>query len=175
MPAFIIVCGPPASGKSRLAAHLAQELRLPVISKDLIKERLMDHFGGAPPVGAAAFDVQFAVARELLQAGTPFILEGAFFRDQSPLAELASQGQAAVIEVGCDLDTLERRYTEREAKGERHTGHRGVEALPDLRRRIRDGEYGVPDLNLPLLRVDSTSGLTPPESEVVAWVRSRLS
>ena len=38
----------------------------------------MDHLGGAPPVGAATFAVQFAVARELLKAGVGVVLEGAF-------------------------------------------------------------------------------------------------
>lgn len=97
MADFVIVCGPPASGKSTLAALLSRELRLPVISKDAIKERLMDRFGGGSTAGEAAFDVQFGVARELLHAGSPFILEGAFFRNQEPLVELASMGRALVI------------------------------------------------------------------------------
>ena len=174
MAAFVIVCGPPASGKSRLAAHLGRELALPVISKDLIKERLMDHLGGGPPVGEASFEVQFAVARELLDSGTPFILEGAFFRTQTAIRDLAGLGEAVVVQVDCDLNTLERRYAEREREGRRHPGHRGLGALPDLRRRIALGEYGVPDLGRPILRVDTTDGATPPEPQVVAWVRDNM-
>jgi len=172
--AFVIVCGPPGSGKSHLASRLGRALRLPVISKDLIKERLMDHLGATAEVGEAAFETQFAVARELLGAGTRFVLEGAFFRDQGALRELAAIGDAVVVEVTCDLDTLERRYTERHQRGDRHPGHRGLEALPDLRRRVTEGLYGVPDLNRPLLRVDSTAGFAPPEDEVFRWARAQL-
>jgi len=156
--AFVIVCGPPASGKSQLANRLGRELRLPVISKDLIKERLMDHLGAAPELGEAAFDTQFAVARELIQAGTPFILEGAFFRGQTAIRDLAAQARAIVVDVSAGLETLERRYTERHNTGARHAGHRGLEALTDLRRRVTNGEYGVPDLGGPVLRVDTTGG-----------------
>ena len=42
MPPFVIVCGPPASGKTVLAAALSAELGLPVVSKDLLKEANYD-------------------------------------------------------------------------------------------------------------------------------------
>src|SRR5437879_5960568 len=69
LPPLVIVCGPPASGKSTIADNLARSLGLPVLSKDLVKERMMDHLGGSEEIGAAAFAVQFAIARELLRSG----------------------------------------------------------------------------------------------------------
>jgi predicted kinase len=81
LPNLIVVCGPPGAGKSKLATTLSRETRLPVIAKDVIKEALMDHFGGDEPVGIAAFAVQFTIARVILEAGSGLILEGAFFRD----------------------------------------------------------------------------------------------
>ena len=36
----IVVCGPAASGKSTLAAHLARRSRLPVVSSDVLRKRL---------------------------------------------------------------------------------------------------------------------------------------
>ena len=73
-------------------------MRLPVMAKDAIKEALMDHLGGAEPVGAAAFAVQLAVARTLLESGAGLILEGAFFRDQHELSELVKLGRTAVVD-----------------------------------------------------------------------------
>jgi adenylate kinase family enzyme len=42
---FVMVSGPPGSGKSTLARPIAEELRLPLIAKDAIKEALMDVLG----------------------------------------------------------------------------------------------------------------------------------
>jgi hypothetical protein len=60
-----------------LATALARELRLPVVARDLIKETLMDHFVGAERVGTAAFALQFAIARAVLDSGSGLMLEGA--------------------------------------------------------------------------------------------------
>ncbi|MBV8218505.1 MAG: hypothetical protein JO325_08565 [Solirubrobacterales bacterium] len=46
-PAFVLVAGPPGSGKSSLAVPLARELGLPLLAKDEIKEALMGVLG--PP------------------------------------------------------------------------------------------------------------------------------
>jgi predicted kinase len=131
MTPLVIVCGPPASGKTTLADAIGSRLGLPVIAKDLVKERLMDHVGADPNLGAAAFAVQFAIARELLESGAWLVLEGAFFRDQKEIADIAALGDTVVVNVDCELEELERRYVERH--GERHPAHRGLEAFPDLR------------------------------------------
>ncbi len=143
-----------------------------MISKDLIKERLADHVGGAPNLGAAAFAVQFAIARELLESGAGLILEGAFFRDQEEIADLAALGNTVVVSIECNLDVLEQRYADRHSA--RHPAHRGPEAIPDLRKRVRDGEYGLPELARPTVRVNTTDGLKPPEAVILDWIRERL-
>jgi predicted kinase len=40
-PVFIVVSGPPASGKSTLAPAVAAEFELPLVAKDIIKDALM--------------------------------------------------------------------------------------------------------------------------------------
>lgn len=75
-----------------------------MIAKDLIKERLVDQVGKAPNLGAAAFAVQFAIARELLDSGAGLVLEGAFFRDQAEIADIAALGDTLVVNVECSLE-----------------------------------------------------------------------
>ena len=41
-PYLIIVAGIPASGKTTDAKHIAEKLHIPLIGKDLIKEKLYD-------------------------------------------------------------------------------------------------------------------------------------
>jgi predicted kinase len=170
--ALVVVCGAPAVGKTTLANALSKRLQLPILSKDSLKEALMDHLGGAPEVGAAAFAVQFAIARELLGSGVGIILEGPFFADQAELVEVAGFGESVVLQLHCPLAELERRYIDR--LGARHPSHRGLEAVPDLRERVKNGAYDPPPIEAPVLRVDTTDGLNPTEDEIERWVRSRL-
>lgn len=170
MVPVVIVCGPPAAGKTTLAKALSTQLGLPIISKDALKEALMDHLGGSPAVGAAAFAVQFAMAHELLRAGVGIILEGAFFADQAELADIAGLGDTVVIRLECPLGVLEKRYIDRH--GSRHPSHRGLEALADLRQRVRAGSYDPPDLHRPMLRVDSSDGFNPSDAEIVRWLQA---
>jgi hypothetical protein len=39
---------------------------------------------------------------------------------------------------------------------------------------VQEGEYGVPELGRPTLRVDSTDGLSPSEAEILDWIRNQL-
>src|ERR1700691_3491513 len=47
----VLVNGVPASGKTTLARGLARRLRLPLFSKDVIKEAHAEVFGAQPPDG----------------------------------------------------------------------------------------------------------------------------
>ncbi len=172
MTPLVIVSGPPAAGKTTLATMLSRALALPVLSKDSVKEAMMDHLGGAPTVGKAAFAVQVAVARELLTSGVGVILEGAFFGKQADFIDLAGLGDAVVLQLECQLRVLEQRYIDRQSS--RHPLHRGLEALPELRERVHNGAYDLPDLGRPVLRIDTTDGLTPSEAEIVHWLREQL-
>lgn len=65
---FVVVTGPPASGKSTLAPPLARELALPLVAKDTIKDALMSVLP-VPDVGASRQLGGTAVAAMLAIAG----------------------------------------------------------------------------------------------------------
>ena len=46
-PLVVVVTGPPAAGKTTIAREVAARLRLPLITKDTIKEALFDGLGTA--------------------------------------------------------------------------------------------------------------------------------
>jgi predicted kinase len=68
-PLFVLVSGPPASGKSTLAPLLARELGLPLVAKDTIKDELMGHLPvpdveASRQLGRAAVAAMLAVAAQ---------------------------------------------------------------------------------------------------------------
>ena len=79
----ILVTGIPAAGKSTMAEALSERLRLPVISKDAVKELLFDNVGFQSReekvnLGIAGMEIMYYVAGQLMRAGQFFILENNF-------------------------------------------------------------------------------------------------
>ncbi len=101
---YVVVSGPPASGKSTLAPVLAECLGLPLLAKDTIKDGLMDRLAvpdleASRALGRAAVAVMLAVAADS-PAGA--VLESNFHRSKAA-ADLASL-PGHVIEVFCRCD-----------------------------------------------------------------------
>ena len=179
-PALVIVGGAPASGKSSLAVELGGRLRLPVLSRDAIKEPLMDQLGtqeggGSHVAGGAAYAVLYVILDKLLAAGVGVVAESNFTRGEAerylrPLVERSS-----AMQLVCETSAAEivQRYKERDKEGDRHPGHESADpaTLADLGQSVRFGQYDPLDLDIPLLRIDSTDGFSPDLDEIAAFVR----
>jgi predicted enzyme related to lactoylglutathione lyase/predicted kinase len=120
---FVVVDGPPASGKSTLAPPLAEALGLPLVAKDTIKDALMAvlppaDVAASRQVGRAAVGALLAVAA---QSPIGAVLESNFYRSRAvdDLARLP--GQVVEIFCRCDEQTARQRYRRR--AGTRVAGH----------------------------------------------------
>ena len=119
---FVVVSGPPASGKTTLARQLAPALGLPLIAKDTIKQALMTVLP-APDVeasriiGTASVAAMLAVAAETAGA----VLESVWHRSRSE-TDLHRLG-ANIVEVFCRCrrEIAAHRYAVR--AGTRAAGH----------------------------------------------------
>jgi hypothetical protein len=120
MKAFVLVGGWPASGKTTLARALASELRLASLSKDEVKEALMDRLGAPSTVeasrelGGAAV---FAVLR--MARGCPgAVIDSTWFPYSLPLVR---DLPGPCVEIRCRIDRAEaRRRYRRRVRDERH-------------------------------------------------------
>jgi predicted kinase len=126
---FVVVSGPPGSGKTTLATALAPALGLPLIAKDTIKEALMTvlpvpDVATSRAIGRASVAALIAVA-----AGTSgAVLESVWHRSYS-LASLGSL-PGTIVEVFCRCDPAiaAQRYARRAAT--RAAGHFDAERTP---------------------------------------------
>ena len=181
---LVIVGGAPGSGKTTLARRLAAELRLPLVAKDDVKEALYETVG-APTLdasrvlGNASYRIMYLMAERLLEAGVGLVLESNFGRgwcedELQPLVRRATGGAVMVL-CGGDPETIVRRYRERAERGERHPGHRDGQLVGTVAARLADGIYEPLDLDVPLVRVDTTwnvaGGYVPAYEEIVAAVK----
>jgi predicted kinase len=119
---YVVISGPPASGKTTLAAVLAPELGLPLLAKDTIKHGLMEVLDvpdvrTSRHVGHASVKALLAVA-----AANPSgaLLESVWHRSRAA-AELAAL-PAPIVEVFCRCarETALARYRVRQSGRDRH-------------------------------------------------------
>lgn len=150
---FVVVSGPPASGKSTLAPQVASALGLPLVAKDTIKDALMSVLG-APDVeasrqlGRAAVQAMLAVAA---QSPIGAVIESNFYRSVAA-AELANlPGHVVEVFCRCTPDVAWNRFRSR--AGTRHAGHFDHERTTD---ELWNDEVAEPVAGpWPLLEVDT--------------------
>jgi len=178
MPRLVIVTGAPGTGKTLLATRLAREVGLPMLTKDAIKEAMMETLPvtdreASKRLGAATFRVLFTVSQSLLDAGAGIVLEGPFSHPQAD-AELRGLGRRArtvLIHCVAPTELVLQRYRERYESGQRHPGHFDSAVLPGLAARIQAGEFEAPQIGVPTLIVDTRAGYNPSLEQIVSTLR----
>lgn len=180
---LVIIAGMPASGKTTFAKYLSQELRIPLVCKDRLKEILWERmkYDGGNPVesqkyGGAAYDLSFHFCEELMKADNPYIFESNLGADCPPaLEKLVHQYDYKVVTVLFDGDpkVIHRRFMEREGTKDRHpglvSGNRFTSAEEFEKRTApcRDFSYGDH-----IIRVDTTDFTTVSYERIVEAIRT---
>ena len=135
----ILVTGIPAAGKSTMAAVMSEKLKLPVISKDTIKELLFDNVGFQSraekvKLGIASMEIMYYVAGQLMKVGQPFILENNFeYSSEQGIRSLLEQYQYSTLTITLtgDYKVIYHRFLERESSPDRHRGHVVNDCYPE--------------------------------------------
>lgn len=180
LPTLVIISGPPGGGKSTLARPLANALRMPLLEKDLVKERIADSLGEhaagiSSNIGLAAVKQIVAMGDELLRSGNSVVLESFFHKgvSEQDLAPLMQRSRTVLIHVQADDALLISRFERRMSDPQRHPIHNDGNRLGDLRRYLAEGVADILDLDCPQIIIDTTYGPVDPE-EVAMMVEVEL-
>lgn len=141
----ILVTGIPAAGKSTMAEVMSERLKLPVISKDTIKELLFDNVGFQSRaekvnLGIASMEIMYYAAGQLMKAGQSFILENNFeYSSEHGIKNLLEKYQysALTITLTGDYKVIYQRFLERENSPDRHRGHVVNDCYPEKKNNLK--------------------------------------
>ena len=175
--AAILINGPPASGKTTIGLRLAEEVRLPFLSRDTVKERLFDELGKPDRMtnrtwGRASLEVIWSLVAEF-PVGIDVIVEAWFGRPphDEVVAGLRRARVGPTCEVWCHAPgtVLAERYAARVNR--RHSGHPDASFAPELARLA--GEVSPMGIG-PVYSVDTSEMDAVRVDAIADWVRSTL-
>ncbi len=128
---IILISGIPGVGKTTLAQYLNKQLKIPMVSKDIVKEKLYDTIGFKSrdekvKLGIGAMEVMYHFADNCLNIDIPIILENNFENISKPkLLELIKKHNCKVLNLilNGDPEVIYERFIERDLSPKRHRGH----------------------------------------------------
>jgi predicted kinase len=177
-PRLVIVSGASASGKSSIARELAAELGLTPLAIDDVKEGLFDSMGlpkdedESERLDIAAHLLIDRLGRRALECGAGLVVEGNFWRGRAELTlgPLVARSRAAIVHCQIAPEAMVERIKKRvEGKKLRHPGHGDVE--PDREFVAARRDLDPPNLDAPILRLDTTKDHNPDVGPIVEWVK----
>jgi hypothetical protein len=175
LPLLALVSGPPGSGRPVLAARLASELGVPLVTRDAIRAGMVETRAGWAVTPAAELTVQStavfqSVVTSMLEAGVTLVAEHPRRGEVTPADLEAYAGLCHLRLVRCLLESGTVPAPPQEPKL-RHLSSGGtfVERSPSRGR--REGPR-PPRLDVPVLDVTpSSGGYEPPLAEIVWFLR----
>lgn len=180
-PLLVVIQGAPGSGKTTLADRLRQDIDLPILGKDDLKELLFETIPQSDRdfsrlQGGIAFDMLYAFAKRFLLEGYSVVIEGAFWTEvsQKEILAILRETNAMMLELFChvDEDIRQSRFDQRARNGSRHPAHMDTDKA--MMQPIATRSYeriGIGDV----IEIDTTEPISDHKyGKILEAIRSKL-
>ena len=178
-PTLVVVTGRPASGKTTLAQLLADKIKLPLISRDALKEGYIhtasqSHDQLDQSVGRHIYHAFFATLDFLISEGVSIMAEAAF-QDKlwkPGLQPLSKKADIRIIICEVSPELAKARFANRLQHNPDRQKYHGDDAVK-VSGGLMTETYEAVNMDVPTMSVDTTEGYRPDLEKIVAFIQSK--
>jgi predicted kinase len=183
-PLLMVVTGSPASGKTTFAHILADKIHCPLLSRDELKEGLINTLNLAhtqldKSVDLHVYDTFFETIDLLISKGISIIVEAAF-QDKlwrPKLLNLLDKAEIKIIICKTQFDLIKKRFTNRLSNNPDREKFHGAQSLHLSKEQFTSltENYEPVNIDAATLHVDTTENYNPDIEEVIKFIRTKNS
>jgi len=185
-PLLVLVSGAPGAGKTTLAHSMSQALSFPLLSKDTIRQIMLDAFKiqsweQSKTISVPTFLIYYGVIACLLDVGISVIADCNFHCGVSEhdLRPLTAKAHTCLLHCKTTHQISTRRFIERSRQPDRRNASMDAERLAQIESGGFEVSLSVYDepmrLDVPTLIVDTISGYAPDTDTIWDFIRSTSS
>jgi predicted kinase len=181
-PLLIVVTGSLASGKTTLAHILADKINCPLISRDELKEGLINTLHVADTqldksVDLHVYDTFFETIDLLISKEISIVIEAAF-QDKLWRPKLLNLLDKAVIKIiicKTNHELIKNRFAKRLLDNSDREKYHGDQSLTFSKERFAEltENYQPVNINAPTLQVDTTENYSPTIEEIINFINGK--
>ena len=180
-PKCVIVTGRPGSGKTTLARKLGERLRMPLISRDDIKEGYVNtsglkHDELPPNTNGLVTELFFGIVNHYLAGNIAVVIEAAFQHHvwEPKITEIVELAHVSIIVCSVDEAVAARRHLQRGLENPDREFYHGDRRVAHYRKTgevLFPESYLVPHFDLPTIQVSTDGEYVPRIDEILEQIR----